>query len=246
MQNDYDLAIGAKYDMKNSSITGLFSGNYHHSSSLALNLVFQSIIKDKLGPDFGTVVTIDPCYSHGGIEAFESTSSIMNMKYYLEEFVVLLWLNKLAAFHVKESSTGVKAMYLASGLGRWVYYTSNLLFDITSFFAIKSIDEIIPEIFFYFKDTIYRYFRYRIPSIMTYYVPAYFYCVSHLYFTVMFFRKAFNAQVALTLFYILTGEFLFYLQFDEVLRARDVPGKKLHIFEALIQNYVSVKCSSYY
>jgi hypothetical protein len=214
LQNDYDLAIGAKYDMKNSSITGLFSGNYHHSSPLALNLVFQSIIKDKLGPDFGTVVTIDPCHSDRGIYGFESTRSIMTMKYYLKEVIVLLWLNKLAVFHVKESSTGVKAMCLASGLGRWVYYTSNLLFDTISFFFIESLDKTIPEIFFHFKDTVYRYFKYRLLDIMTYYVPAYFCCVSHLYFTVMFFRKAFNAQVALTLFYILTGEFLLNLQLD--------------------------------
>ncbi len=222
MQNDYDLAIGAKYDMKNSSVTGLFSGNYHHSSSLALNLVFQSIIKDKLGPDFGTTITIDPCYSRG-IEVFESTRFVMTIQYYLKEFVVLLWLNKLAVFHVKESSTGVKAMYLASGLGRWVYYTSNLLFDIISFFFIKSVDNTIPEIFFYFKDTVYRYFRYRLLDIVTYFVPAYFYCVSHLYFTVMFFRKAFNVQVALTLFYILTGEFFILFAIGIVLG--DVPSK---------------------
>jgi hypothetical protein len=124
--------------------------------------------------------------------------------------IPFLWTNKLVIFHVKETSTGVKAMYLANGLSRWVYYISNMLFDIISFIVIISIDTIFPRIFFYFKDRLYAYFMYHIPSIITYYIPAYFYELAHLYFFVMFFQKAFNAQVAITLFYIFTGEFLFH------------------------------------
>jgi hypothetical protein len=209
LKNEYDLLIGATYNMKNSSITGLFSSEYQHSPPLALNLVYQSIIKDKLGPYFGTVVTIDPCTSlmNNDIEEFQSTRYLMEMINYLGIIIPFLWTNKLVIFYVKETSTGVKAMYLANGLSRWVYYISNMLFDIISFFVIISIDTIFPRLIFYFKDKLYAYFMYHLPSIITYYIPAYFYELAHLYFFVMFFQKAFNAQVAITLFYIFTGEF---------------------------------------
>jgi hypothetical protein len=207
LDKEDDFPIGATFNLKNSSITGWFYEEYLHSLPLTLNLIYQSIIKDKLGADFGTVVTIDPHSTT--LEGFTDYKSIRfrsEILIFLAMFITAFWINKLIEFHVKEQTTGVKAMYIANGLERWKYYLSYILFEAISLFVLASAFTIIFTLVSNPKRLYKEYFVDVLPTLLIYLIPAYFYCTTHLYFISMFIKKAFNAKVALIAFYIVTGK----------------------------------------
>lgn len=212
LEHAVNHSVGASFKLAESSATGWFEADYIHSAPLTLNLIYQAIIKDKLGMDFGTVLTLDPCSTTS--EYYMGMSGVSYFRAELLVFfsmiVFLLWINNLIDFSVKEQSTGVRALYFANGVKRWIYYMSAIVFDALVFFVGLLVFLIIITLLIRPDRFIRHFFSEILPTLLGFIMPAYFYALCHMYFFAMFFKKAFNAKIGFTAFYFLTGTFSYF------------------------------------
>lgn len=136
-----EYMIGAK--VKNNLITAFFNGQPYHTMPLTINTINRALLKATAGMDYDISVTNKPYTlpvrdSEGHRQYFEGSK---NFVLALIIFFILLtyWPLIFIAPYIKERETRAKLLQYISGMNRYVFWITSLVFDYLVFVIICTI-----------------------------------------------------------------------------------------------------------